>query len=95
MIPFFIALIVLACYILINFIVFIIYAYDKHSASTDGWRIPEKLLIVAAIIGPFGAYAAMCLLRHKTRKIKFYLVPVFLAIHSAGILYIATIIFHP
>jgi uncharacterized membrane protein YsdA (DUF1294 family) len=80
---------VIALYALANVVVLCLYAYDKHMARTDGWRIPERVLLVAALIGPFGAYGAMRMFPHKTQKIKFYLVPFFLILHIAGILYIA------
>ncbi|MGA2104661.1 DUF1294 domain-containing protein [Methanoregula sp.] len=89
MIPVFFVLAVFACYILVNIIVFTLYAYDKHTARTDGWRLSERLLIAAALCGPFGAFAAMHIFHHKTRKSKFYLVPVFLIIHFSGIVYLA------
>ena len=38
---------------------------------------------VIALIGPFGAFAAMQVLRHKTRKLKFYWVYVFILLHMA------------
>ena len=59
MIPIFDGLVVIALYALANIAVFCLYVYDKHMARTDGWRIPERILIVAALFGPFGAYGAM------------------------------------
>jgi uncharacterized membrane protein YsdA (DUF1294 family) len=94
MIPFSDGLFVFALYILANIAVFCLYAYDKHMARNEGWRIPERILLAAALIGPFGAYGAMRLFRHKTQKIKFYLVPFFLLLHIAGILYIAACLFN-
>ncbi|MFZ0004572.1 MAG: DUF1294 domain-containing protein [Methanoregula sp.] len=91
MLSVFFVLIVFVCYTLVNSIVFLMYAYDKHTASTDRWRLSERLLIAAALCGPFGAYAAMHLFRHKTRKRKFYLVPVFLIIHISGIAYLSAV----
>ncbi|MGA2162013.1 MAG: DUF1294 domain-containing protein [Methanoregula sp.] len=85
---------VITLYLLANIAVFFLYAYDKHTARADGWRIPERVLLVAALIGPFGAYGAMRLFRHKTQKIKFWLVPMFLILHIAGILYIAAHLMH-
>ena len=35
------------------------------------WRIPEKVLIGAAVFGVFGAAAGMLVFHHKTRKLKF------------------------
>jgi len=72
---------VLALYVLINLIAFFLYAYDKRKARSDGWRTPESTLLVVAFLGPFGAYGAMRIFHHKTRKFIFYLVPVFLVLH--------------
>jgi uncharacterized membrane protein YsdA (DUF1294 family) len=70
-------------YTLINGLVFFFYAHDKNKAKKNTWRTPENHLLILALIGPFGAFAAMLLLRHKTRKLKFRLVPVFAIIHIA------------
>jgi uncharacterized membrane protein YsdA (DUF1294 family) len=75
------ALILLA-YALVNGSVFLLYANDKRKAQAAAWRIPEKILLLSAFFGPFGAYGAMKLLRHKTQKLKFSLVPVFLLVHA-------------
>ncbi len=52
---------------------------------------PENLLLVYALIGPFGAFAAMQIFRHKTLKMKFFLVPGFMVLH--GIILIRILIF--
>jgi uncharacterized membrane protein YsdA (DUF1294 family) len=65
----------------LNACVFILFAYDKNAARKNVKRISERTLIVLALIGPFGAYGAMKVFRHKTQKIKFYLVPVFAILH--------------
>ena len=62
---------------------FFLYALDKSAARKKTWRTPENLLLCIALIGPFGAFAAMQVFRHKTRKLKFYLVPVFALLHIA------------
>jgi uncharacterized membrane protein YsdA (DUF1294 family) len=80
---------VLAFYIIINSTAFLAFAYDKHKAQNSGWRIFEGTLLVLAFLGPFGAYGAMLMFRHKTRKIKFYLVPLFLILHIAVMVYLA------
>jgi uncharacterized membrane protein YsdA (DUF1294 family) len=94
MIPISDGLVVFALYILANIAVFCLYAYDKHIARNGGWRIPERILLVAALIGPFGAFGAMRIFRHKTKKIKFYLVPVFMILHIAGMLYVEVLFLH-
>ena len=65
----------------LNACVFILFAYDKNAARKNVKRISERTLIFLALIGPFGAYGAMKVFRHKTQKIKFYLVPVFAILH--------------
>lgn len=83
---------VIVLYALANIAAFLLYAIDKK--GTGVWRISEPTLLLAALIGPFGAYRAMRLLRHKTQKIKFRLVPIFLILHIAGMLYIAARVLH-
>ena len=63
------------------------FGVDKLQSKKRGWRIPESRLLLAAFFGPFGAYAGMLLFRHKTRKIKFLLVPIFLIIQVVLIVY--------
>jgi len=74
--------------VVVNWGTFVTYAYDKHKAQHNVWRTPENTLLVVAFLGPFGAYAAMKLLRHKIHKIKFYLVPVFLILQIAIIIWL-------
>jgi uncharacterized membrane protein YsdA (DUF1294 family) len=76
----------LVLYAVLNILAFLVYANDKRRAKANAWRTPENLLLLVAAIGPFGAYGAMIILRHKIRKLKFYLVPVFLFIHIVAII---------
>ena len=47
---------------------------DKRKAKYGRWRIPEKtLLIIALLGGSVGTIAGMYLFRHKTQKLKFTL----------------------
>lgn len=80
-------------YLIANLCVFVLYGADKRRARNGDWRIPERILLVSALIGPFGAWAGMRVLRHKTKKILFYLVPVFLVLHIVGILYLAWLLY--
>lgn len=59
---------------------FILFAYDKHCAAFNKWRIPEWVLIICSIAtGAFGALCAMVLFNHKTSKPLFYIaVPILL-----------------
>ncbi|WP_214019302.1 DUF1294 domain-containing protein [Methanoculleus sp.] len=71
----------IAIYLLANAVSFLAYYRDKRSAKRSAWRTPEKALLVLALVGPFGAYAAMRAFRHKTQKATFRLVPAFLCLH--------------
>lgn len=73
-----------------NLIVFLIYAADKHKARREKWRTPESTLLLCAFLcGGLGAGAAMRLLRHKTRHIKFrILIPVAFLLTVAALIYL-------
>ncbi|MGP8336965.1 MAG: DUF1294 domain-containing protein [Methanosarcinaceae archaeon] len=66
----------------LNIISFLVYGADKAKAKLKWWRIPEKYLLLIALIAPIGALAGMQVFRHKIRKTRFkYLVPFFVAVH--------------
>lgn len=88
-----IAIVLPALYVLVNVGAFFCYAHDKRAAERGAWRTKESTLLLLALLGPFGAYAAMKRLRHKTQKIKFRLVPVFVLAHAAGLAVIAVSLF--
>ncbi len=63
---------------LVNFVALACFGLDKIWAmSGGGRRIPESRLLLLAFLGPFGALPGMLLFRHKTRKPRFLLVPLF------------------
>lgn len=68
--------------VIVNLIALAFFGIDKLKSKKGGWRIPESRLLLIAFFGPFGAYAGMLLFRHKTRKVKFLLVPFFLFIQG-------------
>jgi len=72
----------------INGIAFFLYYRDKRKAEQNSWRTPERTLLTWGLAGPFGAYLAMRIFRHKTQKTKFLLVPIFLAIQLGLITYV-------
>jgi uncharacterized membrane protein YsdA (DUF1294 family) len=82
-----------AFYAVVNIIAFLVYGRDKRKAENGGWRTPEKTLIIAAFLGPFGAYAGMRKFRHKTQKLKFKLVPFFLILHGGAIIWFGYLLF--
>lgn len=56
----------------VNVIAFAAFGVDKVRARRGAWRIPEKTLIVLAVIGgSVGALAGMHVFHHKTRKAPF------------------------
>lgn len=75
------ALLHLVLYAVLNIFSFLTFADDKLKAKSNSWRTSEKRLLVYAFVGPFGALAGMKLLRHKTQKIKFKVVYLFLLLH--------------
>ena len=74
-------LILITVYLLVNVVAFLAYFRDKRLAEKAAWRTPESQLLAFALFGPFGAFAAMQVFRHKTQKPLFRLVPFFLCLH--------------
>lgn len=74
----------------ISVITFFVYGIDKYKAKQQQWRIPEKTLIMLAIIGgSIGALAAMRIFRHKTLHTKFRLgIPCILIIQVVCLYYL-------
>ena len=73
--------------IVINATGLFIMLLDKHNAIHSLRRIPERsLLLVALMGGSFGSLCGMYLFRHKTRHLKFSLgLPVIFVIQLIGI----------
>lgn len=69
--------------IIINILAFIVYGIDKFCAIYHLRRISEKgLLSISFLGGSIGSLLAMITFRHKTKKIKFYVLnTIFLIIH--------------
>jgi len=58
--------------LLINYLAFALFAFDKEKAQKKGRRVPEKnLLLLCAMGGSFGGWVAMNKLRHKNAKKSF------------------------
>ena len=58
--------------LIVNVIGFLLFGIDKYKAIHQNYRISEKALFMVELIGgAYGAYAAMYLFHHKTRKPKF------------------------
>lgn len=72
-------------YLVLQAIAFVAYGWDKHKAVEGKWRTRESTLLVMGFFGAWGAVAGMNVFRHKTRKLKFNLNYVFLALHVVAI----------
>ncbi|MFI3209137.1 MAG: DUF1294 domain-containing protein [Eubacteriales bacterium] len=60
--------------VIVNVIAFAMYGIDKRKAIKHQYRIPEKQLILIAVLGgSVGAYVGMKTFRHKTKHVKFTL----------------------
>jgi uncharacterized membrane protein YsdA (DUF1294 family) len=58
----------------ISMAAFAAYAYDKLAARSGWLRVPERVLLLLALLGgSLGAVVAMLAFRHKTRKGPFLL----------------------
>lgn len=70
----------------INAAGFLLMGLDKWKAKQGAWRIPEKTLFTAALLGgTVGVMAGMKTFRHKTRHGQFkYGLPALLAIQVAA-----------
>lgn len=75
-------------YFCVNLVAAVVFAADKKRAQRSTTRTSEGALLTLAFFGPVGAFIAMQAFRHKTRKVKFWLVPLFLAIHLALFTYL-------
>ncbi len=56
-------------FLVLNGLSFALFGLDKARAKAGAWRIPEKLLILSAVVsGGIGAWIGMKVFHHKTRK---------------------------
>jgi uncharacterized membrane protein YsdA (DUF1294 family)/cold shock CspA family protein len=61
-----------AAYIGTSILAFLVYAFDKFTATRGGWRTSESTLLLLALAGGWpGALLAQQLFRHKTSKTEF------------------------
>ena len=74
---------------IMNILAFCLMGIDKHRARTRQWRIPERVLFGAALLGgSAGAWAGMYLFHHKTRHWYFVVgVPLIFVIQAALLVY--------
>ncbi|MBQ9802004.1 MAG: DUF1294 domain-containing protein [Clostridia bacterium] len=61
--------------LLFSLVTFALYGIDKGRAKRGAWRIPEKVLLGASLLGgAVGGTLGMQLFRHKTKHWYFYAV---------------------
>lgn len=77
------------CLLLINAVGFALMLIDKRKAIKNRWRIPERVLIMTAVLGgSIGSLLGMYTFRHKTKHLKFTLgIPAILAVQCLLALY--------
>lgn len=60
--------------LVINVVAFVLMGVDKYKAQHYRYRIRERMLLLAAVLGgSVGAILGMLLFRHKTCHSKFYI----------------------
>ena len=76
--------------IAINLVTFLVYGIDKWKAKKNGWRIPEKTLLLLAFLGgSIGAFLGMRVFHHKTLKWKFRIgIPLVILLQLAIIVFL-------
>ena len=58
--------------LVMNVLTFALWGTDKSAARNGRWRVPERSLLIAALLGGWiGAKLGQRFFRHKTRKVPF------------------------
>ena len=72
--------------LVINFVAFVVFGWDKLMAKWQKRRVPEKtLFLLAGLLGSVGAWLGMQVFRHKTKHKSFVVgVPAILVAQMAA-----------
>lgn len=73
--------VLIGLFLMANLASCVVYYLDKRAAVGKTRRVPERTLLLIALVAPFGAVGGMRIFHHKTRKVKFLLVYLFLTLH--------------
>ncbi len=75
---------------IISLISVIVTVFDKLSAKSHGWRVPEKTLLLLSFLGGSVVMLfTMNLIRHKTKKAKFMVgIPLIIVLQCFIVYYI-------
>lgn len=85
---------IMACLLIWNMAVMLLYAFDKSRAVRGGNRIKEATLILCAyLLGGLGAMFGMVLFNHKTSKMKFRLLVPLATVVNFALIYGFAMIF--
>src|ERR1700754_3678820 len=81
---------VVVAYVLgFGLITFLTYGYDKLQAIRGGRRVPERTLLMLALIGgALGGWAGMLIWRHKTTHASFWIAQVIGTMAIAAVLWL-------
>ena len=81
---------VVVAYVLgFGLITFLTYGYDKLQAIRGGRRVPERTLLMLALIGgALGGWAGMLIWRHKTNHASFWIAQVIGTMAIAAVLWL-------
>lgn len=73
----------------LNFVGLVMMWLDKRKAANNAWRIPEKSLFFASLLGgSIGTWVGMYLFRHKTKHWYFVIgMPLILVLQIAAYYY--------
>ena len=75
----------------VNLVAFFLMGEDKRRAKNGLWRIPERTLLLSALMGGApGALAGMRIFRHKTRHLRFrYGLPALAVLQAVVLLWLS------
>lgn len=79
-------------FVLINLVAWGLMGVDKHRAQKHEWRIPERTLFAAALLGgSLGAILGMYLWHHKTKHWYFVIgMPLILAVQIVAAIWVGS-----